>query len=303
MHCRNNKLVNTNVLELLMGVIAISFLPLAVKWVVFTPAVSAFYRSFYAGLFLFIWAVLRYKSEFTFGNIRWLLPCTVGGIAFAIDLIIWHKSIVYLGAGPATFIGNTQIIFVVLYAAFVFKEKIPKIFYLFLAIIAFGMYLLLPQSPSIISKPTGYIYGLIVGATYAVMLISMRYAKSVSGEKYPELLSLSSIFFIGAVVIAGYIVIMEPSTFRLLEYKSHLIMASTAFVCQTVGWYFIKINITKIPAYEGSLLLILQPLLATVWGIIIFKEALSGIQIFGIFLASAGIIIYQMKFGNTCLPE
>jgi drug/metabolite transporter (DMT)-like permease len=294
---------NKNVLQLLLGVVAISFSPLAVKWVVFTPAVSAFYRSFYAGLFLYIWALLRYKSEFEFDNIRWLLPCAVGGVSFAADLILWHKTIVYLGAGPATFIGNTQVVFVVLYAAIIFREKIPKIFYLFLAVIAFGMYLLLPQVPSVISRPTGYIYGLLVGASYAVTLISMRYAKSASGEKYPELLSLSAIFIISAFIIAGYIFFLEQAPMGLLEFKSHLIMASTAFVCQTVGWYYIKLNMTKIPAYEVSLLLILQPVLATVWGIIFFKEALSGIQLFGIFLASAGIIIYQMRYGNTCLPE
>ena len=52
-------------------------------------------------------------------------------------------------------------------------------------------------------------------------------------------------------------------------------MMVTAFMCQTLGWYLINNSITEIPAHEGSLLLMLQPLLATVWGSIFFSEQLG----------------------------
>jgi len=48
-------------LRLVAGIVALSFSPLAVKLVSFSPTVSAFYRSFYAGLFFLIASFFEQK--------------------------------------------------------------------------------------------------------------------------------------------------------------------------------------------------------------------------------------------------
>jgi drug/metabolite transporter (DMT)-like permease len=160
------------------------------------------------------------------------------------------------------------------------------------------MYLLLPAAPHTVTKPIGYLYGSIVGATYAVMLIAMRYAKDNAGKSYPEILSLALIFIVSTLTIAIDSVFIEHASLLVPSMSSHLLMAATALVCQTIGWYLIKITITRIPAYEGSLLLILQPILATIWGIMFFGEPLSLVQLSGVIMASAGIIVYQLSFAS-----
>ena len=94
---------------------------------------------------------------------------------------------------------------------------------------------------------------------------------------------------------------MEHSDLGVWDGRSHAIMMITAFMCQTVGWYLINNSITEIPAHEGSLLLMLQPLLATVWGCIFFLEPLGVVQIFGIILTLAGIIAYQLRYSGVRL--
>lgn len=282
--------------KLLAGVTAISFSPLAVKVVSFSASVSAFYRSFYAALFFLVFSLLRYRQEYGVGHVRWLIPSVIAGVFLGVDLAVWHKTIIFLGAGPATFLGNSQIIFITLFAAFIFREKIPVMYYITVGLVMAGLYLLTPAASATVGRPIGYILGLVVGFTYAGMLIGLRYAKSRSAGVYPELLSLSTVFATSALVIALYAVTVEHAAIFVSDARSHALMMVTAFMCQTLGWYLINNSITEIPAHEGSLLLMLQPLLATVWGRIFFLEPLGGVQVFGVVLTLAGIIAYQWRY-------
>jgi drug/metabolite transporter (DMT)-like permease len=285
-------------LKLVAGVVAISFSPLAVKAVSFSTSVSAFYRSFYAAFFFLLMSLFKYKEEYYVKHFRWLLPSVIAGTFLGIDLEVWHKTIIFLGAGPATFLGNSQIIFVTLFAAFIFREKIPVIYYITVALVMAGLYLLTPPAPVIVGRTTGYMLGLLVGFTYAGMLIGLRYAKTLSAGKYPELLSLCTVFLAASLVIALYATAVEHAAIAVWDTRSHVIMMVTAFMCQTLGWYLINNSITEIPAHEGSLLLMLQPLLATVWGCLFFLEPLGAVQVFGIVLTLAGIIAYQLRHAS-----
>jgi drug/metabolite transporter (DMT)-like permease len=285
-------------MRLLVGVAAISFSPLAVKLVSFSTTASAFYRSFYAAIFFLFMSLFKYKEEYGVKHYRWLLPSVIAGIFLGIDLEVWHKTIMFLGAGPATFLGNSQIIFITLFAAFIFREKIPVVYYITVAVVMAGLYLLIPSETETVGRTTGYMLGLLVGFTYAGMLIGLRYAKSRSEGKYPELLSLSTVFCVAALVIALYAVTMEHAALTVWDGRSHAIMMVTAFMCQTLGWYLINNSITEIPAHEGSLLLMLQPLLATVWGCLFFLEPLGALQVLGIILTLTGIIAYQLKYAS-----
>jgi drug/metabolite transporter (DMT)-like permease len=103
---------------------------------------------------------------------------------------------------------------------------------------------------------------------------------------------------VAALVIALYAVTVEDAALLVWDSRSHAIMIVTAFMCQTLGWYLINNSITEIPAHEGSLLLMLQPLLATVWGCVFFLEPLGAVQVLGIILTLAGIIIYQLRYAS-----
>jgi drug/metabolite transporter (DMT)-like permease len=283
-------------MELTAGVVAISFSPLAVKLVSFTATAGAFYRSFYAAVFFLLFALWKGRAPAA-GSTRWFLPSLFAGVFLGIDLAVWHKTIFYLGAGPATFLGNSQIIFVTLFAAVVFREKIPAAFYACVAAILAGLYMLLPSTIFTVSRFQGYLMGLVVGGTYAGMLICLRFAKTRSGGHYPELFSLFVCFTASALTVAVFGLFDGGSLFYW-DVRSHIVMALTAFFCQTVGWYFINTNITKIPAHEGSLLLMLQPVLATVWGALLFREELGVLQAAGILLSLSGIVLYQTRFAG-----
>jgi drug/metabolite transporter (DMT)-like permease len=291
------KKISGNYFKLTAGVVSISFSPLAVKLVAFAPSVSAFYRSFYAAGFFLLCALARQiiqkGDKAGPANFRWVIPSVLAGVFLGLDLIVWHRTILYVGAGPATFLGNSQILFVTLFAVLVFKERVPKLFYLVLALVLIGLYLLIPLTGPGVSQQTGYLLGLIVGFTYAGMLICLRYAKTLAGRLYPELWSLCVLFLASSAVIFVSAQFVEGTAVAVWDVNGHILMALTALFCQTFGWYMINSSIIKIPAHEGSLILMLQPLLATIWGCLFFLEPLSAVQISGIILTLAGIIWYQ----------
>lgn len=94
----------------------------------------------------------------------------------------------------------------------------------------------------------------------------------------------------------GYAVFFEKISLFSTDIRSHGLIALTAFFCQTWGWFLINKNLTRIDAHEVSFLLMLQPVLATLWGCLLFSEPLSAIQISGMVLSLAGIGVYQMCF-------
>src|SRR4051794_26385805 len=94
-------------LEMIAGAMAISTTSLFVEVAHVGPTVSAFYRMAFGGLMLLIGLVaLGQWKRVRFSEIAWLM---IPGVAFAADLMLWHRSILYVGPGLATLLGNFQV--------------------------------------------------------------------------------------------------------------------------------------------------------------------------------------------------
>ncbi|MCJ7601958.1 MAG: DMT family transporter, partial [Desulfobulbaceae bacterium] len=56
-----------------------------------------------------------------------------------------------------------------------------------------------------------------------------------------------------------------------------------------VGWWLIIAALPHVPVAVASTLLLLQPVLTSIWGHIFLQQTLSSLQTVGIFLALCGI--------------
>jgi drug/metabolite transporter (DMT)-like permease len=289
-------------LKLLSGVIAISFSAILVKWAGVDPTLSAFFRTLYAAGFLFALSGIKRNTEFQTNNHQWILPSLLAGVFFAADLIIWHKTIFYIGAGPATVLGNSQVVFVTILVYLFFKEKFHPMFWLLLPLIFLGLYMAIPKTNILVDPTKGFFMGLMVGLTYAGFLLCMRYAHMRTKSNYPEILSLALIMVVSAVLIGGYGAWIENISFTGISIKSHGILLLLAIVAQSLGWILIKSNLTKMPAHQGSLLLLLQPLLTTIWGCLFFREPMGSLQFIGIAMSIGLIALYQTYFAKRIKP-
>jgi drug/metabolite transporter (DMT)-like permease len=277
--------------KLLLGIIAISLSAILVKWAGVNPTAAAFYRMLYAGLMLLI--LDRFFRKNRVPNYLWLGPALLAGVSLAADLVIWHKTIFLIGAGPATFLGNSQVLFVSLYAALFYKEKFSPLFIFSAPVVLAGLFLLIPRATSISAGP-GFWMGLTVGMTYAGFLLSIRRAHERAGEGYPEILSLGITMLFGSLLVFIYGAFIEHTVFQVPAWNQQAILLLMGVVTQ--GWVWIKSALNRIPSHQGSLLLLLPPVLTTILGILFFTEPFAATQALGMLLTVGGIALYQWKF-------
>ena len=107
----------------------------------------------------------------------------LAGVFFAADLILWHYSIEYVGAGLATVLGNTQVVLVGLLAWALFGERPARNSLFAIPVAMIGIILIsgVLENGAYGSDPKlGAIYGLLTGIAYSGFLLAMRRG---SGER------------------------------------------------------------------------------------------------------------------------
>src|SRR5437870_7635937 len=118
-------LADRPVLAAVLGALSIAFSAVLVRLSGASPATAAIFRCAYALPFLalFAWIERRAYGPRPAAQVRlaWL-----AGIFFAIDLVVWHHTIEFVGAGLATVLGNTQVIIVAPPAWWALGERPPN---------------------------------------------------------------------------------------------------------------------------------------------------------------------------------
>lgn len=134
---------------LLLGALIISFSPILVKLIQLGPSWIAFWRAFIATVFL-----LFTRFHFPSKNLKkFYLLSFFAGLTIALDLFVWHRSILLMGAGLATVLGNTQVVYMVLFSVFIYKEKLDTSKYLAILLAIIGIFFIVNVSlPSSINK-------------------------------------------------------------------------------------------------------------------------------------------------------
>jgi drug/metabolite transporter (DMT)-like permease len=224
----------------------------------------------------------------------------IAGFFFAIDLFLWHRSIVMVGAGVATILANTQIFWTTFLTRVLYGEQITARFAAS-AVAAFGGVVLLIGVGSDVSftpeYTIGIAFGVVTGVAYAGYVLSMQRAALLQGRdaRTEPLGALSRamvtlcwasiacglFLFITALVEGGSL--MPPST------HAWLLLAGLALVPQVLGWLSITSGLLHLPAARGGLVLLVQPTLATLWGVMLFGERLGPLQIGGAVVTLAAI--------------
>lgn len=289
-------------LLLIFGVCCISTSAILITLSEVPPTQAAFYRNFFGAIFWLIpygftrpLASLPLKEE-------GVLVCRVAKLAplvqrlsgsgilvalsffFAVDLWAWHRAIIYIGAGPATLIGNLQVVFVSLLAVFFFGDRLKNMFWpgTFLALAGIAMLTL--TNPLGSNVLLGVLCGIFTALTYSVFLIFLKYLEQF--ETTPQ----QTLFWL-ATLTALFLLLptLVEDSMLLPDLRATAILAIHALVSSVAGWWIIVTALKKVPVAAASTLLLLQPLLTSIWGHIFLGQGLVAIQVAGICLALFGI--------------
>jgi len=277
------------VLQLLSGTVLISFSAVFVKIAHIGPTISGFYRLFFGAVFLFMLAMAR-RDPIWRGK-RALGWAVLAGVFFTADIFFWHRSILYVGPGLATIIGNFQVFFLTAVGLLVFKEKVTWRFFVSIPLAFTGLFLLVGIKWSELDTQyrLGVLYGVLTAVSYAGYLLTLRRSQGDNIHLSP-LANLAVASAVTALLLAviGY---GEGDSFAIVDSQTWVALVSYGILCHALGWIVITWGLTKIEASRVGLLLLLQPTLTFVWDILFFARPTSVVEVFGAGLALGAIYL------------
>lgn len=271
------------------GAVAIAFTGVLVRLAAVAPASAAFWRCVYALPFLAVLALLERRSRGRLDRRRHLLALAAG-VFFAADLELWHHSIATVGAGLSTVVANLQVV-VVGVAAWLLLDERPSERVLVAAPIAFaGVFLIsgVGSDAAYGDDPVlGVVYGLLTAVAYAGFLLLIREAGR--GLRTPAEIMFDAT--LGCAVSVAILGALLGELDLRPEWPAHGWLFVLAVSGQVVGYLAIAASLPRLPAVVASILLLVQPVLTVILAAIVVDERPSRLQVAGVLLVVAGIVI------------
>ena len=280
---------NRDILQVLSGAFLISFSGVWVKFADVPPTVSAFYRVLFGFFFLLIACLWRrdYMRP-TAGQLLLMIFC---GLLFALDLYCWHASIQFIGPGLATILGNFQVFILAACGILLFGERLRARFLVSIPMALTGLFLVVGINWATLPADykSGVYLGLATAACYSGFLLTLRRIQA-DGREYSfffalMLISLSCSIFLGGHMLAA------GDSFAIPDARSLFSLVSLGLFSQTIGWALIANAMPKIRASLTGLILLLQPSLAFVWDVLIFRRPTDLLNWTGIIITLAAIYL------------
>lgn len=274
----------------LLGVAAavlISFSAVFTRLADVSASTAAFFRPFYALPLIALLYALTLRADTRTPRER-LLTVLAGGL-MGLSFTLWNYSIGFVGAGLATVLGNTQVLFVGLFAWLVFRER-PPLATLFAVPLVLGGVVLATG----VGRPDAYGAEPLLGVLYGVgnalaytafLLIFRRIARGLARPSGPL---LDATF--GATIVGLLLGLATDPGFDLRPaWPAHGWLLALAIGSQTIAWWAILSVLPRLPALDTSVILLVQPVLTVVWGWLLFAERLSPLQWAGVASVLAGV--------------
>ena len=282
-------------LAAILGVLIISFSAILVRLAAVSPDTSAFFRTLYAlPVLLALWLLFGRRASPTEVARGWLFRsetiALASGMILGLELGIWHRSIQWIGAGLSTVLANTQVIFVGLAAWALYGERPRRSMFLGIPLAFAGMVLVsgLGGADAYGEDPLlGTLLGLLASVFYALFLLLFRRSSRDEATPFGPFFLCTVGAWLSVTVLGGVGGTLELGW----SWPAHGWLLALALGSQVVGWLLIAFALPRLPAIETSILLLLQPMVTVLWGLLIFGEDLSTVQWLGVTLVLAGVAL------------
>lgn len=253
-----------------------------------SPTTATFFRCLYA--LPFLWLIARREDRLAGPRSararRWAL---LAGLFFAADLVLFHESILLMGAGLATVLSNLQVVIVLLAAWLVWGERPsgPQAAGVPIALAGIVLISGVLGGDAFGADPLlGSLIGIVVAATYAAYLLLLRKGRDrrhAAGPILDATLAAAAGALVAGIVLGD--IELLPSL------PAHGWLVVLALSAQVGGGILVAVALPRLPAATTSLLLLLQPVLAVGLGMLVLAEAPSPVQLIGVALVIGGVAL------------
>lgn len=291
------------------GVVLISFSGVWVRLADVEAVRSAFLRNAYAlpVLLALAWWMRRAGRS---GPL--VMPVAVGaGVLLGIDLIAYHAGIGIIGAGLGTLMPNLQVVVVGILALVVFDERPHPGFWFALPVVLAGVWLVGATGVAIEldgSVLLGIAFGVVSAVFYGGFIAVLRLARlrRPGADAYQTVASAT----LGAAIGTGIAAVWQGVAAPAGSWPADGWLVVLALGSQVAGWLLLTSSIHRLPVALTSVALLLQPVLAMVWGATLLDEPLgwpqaggAAVLLVGVAAAHRAVVAGQRRRSATVEDE
>jgi drug/metabolite transporter (DMT)-like permease len=270
---------------LLAGGCAIAFAPIFVRLADTGPVASAFWRTALAVPPLWAWlarpsAVREPRVAISRGAL------VAAGLFFAADLGVWHWSIVYTSVANSTLLANLAPIFVTLAGWLFWRRAVTRVFLAGMVIAIAGMFVLVgPNFASGGTRLLGDALGALTGVFYAGYMLAIKSARDAKASTVRLMAYSTTITALVLLPVAYF----SPQPMLPTHASGWWVLVALAVVSQILGQGLIAYAFAHLPASLSSVSLLIQPVMATLFAWVLFREPVGLAQFAGGAVVLAGI--------------
>ena len=277
---------------LALGVFAIGWSALFVRWSDVPGWTSAFWRMALAQLVFVPWALASRRARSGPRPSRAATRnAVVAGVFFAADLALFNTAVMVSSAANATLLGTNAPIFVALGGWLLYRDKPTPHFWAGFALSFVGMIAIV--GTDMVRHPhlgLGDLLALGGAACYAGYLLYVRRSRQEI-----DALTFSAISGVAAVATLLVICLVIGTPLRGYSAQSWWALIGLALVTQVIGHLSVAYSLGRLPVSRTSIALLGQAPLTAVLAVPLLGERLTVVQMTGGALVLAGIYVVNRK--------
>ncbi|WP_179089292.1 DMT family transporter [Paenibacillus sp. FSL R5-0636] len=274
-------------LLMLIGIVAISFSAIFIKWSDAPASIQGMYRLLFTSLLMLPFARPYSGAAFALRKKDWLM-LILSGAMLALHFLLWMGSLKYTSVASSTMIMALEPVFIMLGVYFLYKEKTALSAILGLGI-AIGGVVFIGWGDIGISADNLKGDLLSVGGTVAVAVHMLIGQKLV--VRMPSYLYSLIVFLSAAGVFAVYNLFMEISFFNYPA-KEWGIFVLLAVVPTVFGHILFNWLLQYVSATTVSMNILGEPVGASILAYLLLGEQLTTLQWAGGLLVMIGLAVY-----------
>lgn len=206
-----------------------------------------------------------------------------GVVYYGLSTWLYFVACQYISSGLSMVIFFTYPVLIMLINFFVYKQEIPKIYYLAIAVILIGMSLLVDMD-DLSFNLWGILFGIISAFFYACYIIASK-KNSISP-------GMSTLMVCLGCMVTSLAVSLVTDTFSIPASITVWMHLSGIAIIATVAPILLMLYSLKyISSEKASILSVLEPVFVVIFGILLLGESLPFLSAIGIALILAGALI------------
>ena len=269
-----------------VGILALGFSALFVRWADAPGPVTGFYRMAIASLILVPIALIRHgpPRHWPASGLRF---AALGGAALCFDLALWNTAVLYTSAANATLLANTAPLWVAIAAALLFKEKLSGRFWI-------GLLLVLSGAAAVLGADFLRDFHLGLGDLMAIsagVFYAGYYVATQAGRR-----SMASLPYVTAAGVTATIMLLGLVLLMGLPLTGYPLQTFAAFaalglVTQVLGYVSVGYALGHLPASLVAPTMVGQPVMTALLAIPLLGETLLPVQWIGGAAVLVGIVL------------